>query len=243
MLVLLGHLQPLCHVHLQSNWGMRLSPVSEASDKSDLADYDVLWDSIHRRVTLMPAKFIKSAVFPKDYPEHRYPEIAMLGRSNAGKSTLINAYVQQRIAKEGKTPGKTRLINFFLMDNKFVLVDLPGYGYAAVEERERQSWRKMVETYLTQRQNLAAAILAIEGRRSWSEDEAELQEWLKYQKVPLFIAVTKIDKLTQSEMAKRRREYEELGLGDQVFFLSGKTGKGVDKLRQSVYKNICDFSV
>lgn len=191
----------------------------------------------------MPAKFIKSAVLSKDYPEPRYPEIAVLGRSNAGKSTLLNAYVQQNIAKEGKKPGKTKLINFFLFDDQYVLVDLPGYGYAKVHEEERVSWRKMIEKYLRERQNLAGAILAIEGRRSWSEDEAELQEWLSTQDVPLFIAVTKIDKLNQSELAKRKREYDELGNDAQVFFVSGKTGRGVDKLRQEVYKNICDFLV
>jgi GTP-binding protein len=191
----------------------------------------------------MPAKFIKSAVLPADYPEPRYPEIAVLGRSNAGKSTLLNAYVQQQIAKEGKTPGKTRLINFFLTDENYVLVDLPGYGYATVPEEERTSWRKMVEKYLRERQNLAGAILCIEGRRSWSADESQLDEWLKTQDIPLFIAVTKTDKLNQSEMHKRKTEYEGLGIAAGVFFVSGRTGKGVDKLRQEVYKNICDFLV
>jgi GTP-binding protein len=189
----------------------------------------------------MPAKFIKSAVLPKDYPEPRYPEIAVLGRSNAGKSTLLNAYVQQQIAKEGKTPGKTRLINFFLTSEDYVLVDLPGYGFARVVESERVAWRQMVEKYLRERQNLAGAILCIEARRSWSEDEEELYEWLKDQDIPLFIAVTKTDKLNQSEMAKRRREYDELDVEAEVFFLSGRTGKGVDKLRAQVYKSICDF--
>lgn len=191
----------------------------------------------------MAAKFIKSAVVPADYPSPKYPEIAVLGRSNAGKSTLLNAYMQQQIAKVGQTPGKTRLINFFLLDGKYALVDLPGYGYAAVSEKERKSWQKMIESYLEERETLAGAILVIDGKRPWQQDESELAEWLKVKEIPLFIAVNKVDKLDQSDMAKRRREYEELGLGSEVFFVSGRTGKGVDKLRQEVYKRICDFLV
>lgn len=191
----------------------------------------------------MPAKFIKSAVRPEDFPATRWPEVAVVGRSNAGKSTLLNAFAQQKIAHVGQTPGKTRLVNFFLLDDKYALVDLPGYGYAAVPEKERRMWRRMVEGYLKERPNLAGAILVIDAKRTWSEDEENLREWLKVQGIPLFIALSKIDKLNQSDLAQRRREYDELGLADCLYFVSGRTGKGVDKLRQAVYKRICDFLV
>lgn len=123
-----------------------------------------------------------------------------MGRSNAGKSSFLNQFGRQLIAKVSQTPGKTRLLNFFEVNKKYCWVDLPGYGFAKRSAEEEESWGPMVENYLGQRVNLAGAILVMDCRRDWERDEDRLKEFLERRGVPLVIVATKIDKLKRPEV-------------------------------------------
>jgi len=124
-------------------------------------------------------QFIKSAVLAKDYPNHNMAEVAIAGRSNAGKSSFINGLAKSKIAKVSSTPGKTRLLNFFNMEDSYVLTDMPGYGFAARSGNELREWQQMIETYLTTRENLKGLILVMDIRRSWTNDEEIMRLFLK----------------------------------------------------------------
>lgn len=145
-------------------------------------------------------KFVTSAVDLAGYPEAKIPEIALTGRSNAGKSSFLNQFGRQLVAKVSNTPGKTRLINFFDVNSKYRFVDLPGYGFAKRSAAEEESWGPMVEDYLGKRPNLVGAILLMDCRREWGFDEDRLKEFLERRGVPLIIAATKVDKLKKHEV-------------------------------------------
>lgn len=151
----------------------------------------------------MPSiRFIKSAVLPRDYPEEQGVEIAIAGRSNAGKSSLINLLSGSRIAKVSSTPGKTRLLNFFEMNKKYTLVDMPGYGFAARSNKEVNEWHEMVEAYLTTRASLHGLILVMDIRRKWTDDEELLKQFADRRGIPMAVVQTKADKLNKNEINK-----------------------------------------
>src|SRR4030043_236289 len=126
------------------------------------------------------ADFIKSAVWPPQYPPATLPEIAFVGRSNVGKSSLINVLVGRKsLAKTSDTPGRTQLINFFTINEKISFVDLPGYGFAKVARSVKKNWGEMVEVYLSQRSNLALVVLILDIRRVPNEDDLSLRDWLE----------------------------------------------------------------
>ncbi len=142
------------------------------------------------------AAFVTSAVKPNGYPPPTMPEIAFAGRSNVGKSTLINALVGVRkLAKVGQKPGKTRLINFFNIDDRFMLVDLPGYGWAKVSKSEQEAWGRMIETYLGKRDNLACVVILVDLRRGVLEMDRQLIDYLDAVHKPYLLVFTKADKL------------------------------------------------
>ena len=179
------------------------------------------------------AKFLKSAVVPGDYPPDDLPEIAFAGRSNVGKSTLINALCGgRRIAKTSRTPGKTRLINFFLVNDSFRFADLPGYGYADVARETRAHWQKMVEAYLEERKSLKAVVLLIDCRRGPEKEEVQLLEYLQHHRIAAEIVLSKSDKLNQSD--RHRIELylvSEAGLDPARFtFVSAAKGIGLAEL-------------
>lgn len=153
------------------------------------------------------AEILTSCSKPGQFPETELPEVAFLGRSNVGKSSLLNALVQRKkLARTSSTPGKTRLIHFFRVevdDLSLLLVDLPGYGWAQVSKRERASWQHLIESYLENRPALRAAILLQDLRREISEDETLLLDWLAERSVPSLMALTKIDKLKPMRRKKR----------------------------------------
>lgn len=153
---------------------------------------------------LYQTEFIKSAVHPKDYPELTLPEVAFVGRSNVGKSSLINVLLNRKnLVRTSSTPGRTQLINFFNVNSKLILVDLPGYGYAKAPPDVRKQWQPMIETYLAKRDNLTAVVLILDIRRVPSDGDLQMLRWLETYNIRPIIVLTKCDKLSKNEIAKQ----------------------------------------
>ena len=149
-------------------------------------------------------QFVKSAVKPEQYPDYAVPEIAFAGRSNVGKSSMINTLIQRKdLVKTSSRPGCTQLINFFLVNDAVSFVDLPGYGYAKVSKKIRAAWQPMVDTYLTHRPNLLGLVLIIDIRRDPQEEERNLAQWLITHDMPYLVVLTKADKLSKNRQQKR----------------------------------------
>lgn len=166
----------------------------------------------------LKAEFVISAAASEQFPPGGLPEVAFLGRSNVGKSTLLNLLVGQNgLARVSQTPGCTQLINFFRVEDRFLLVDLPGYGYAKVPRGFTDRWKTLIESYLYQRESLKLSVLLIDSRRGWMDKDRELRDWLEFQKRPYVVVATKVDKLNQKEeyhgLAAIRRELGELNIG------------------------------
>jgi len=150
------------------------------------------------------ALFIKSATKPQHYPEGDLPEIAFAGRSNVGKSSLINALVNRKnLVRTSSTPGRTQLINFFDVNGTFTLVDLPGYGFARVPLEVKKQWGPMIEKYLSMRTNLRGVVLIIDIRRIPKEEDLQLLNWLRTFSIPPILVVTKCDKVSRNEREKQ----------------------------------------
>ena len=147
------------------------------------------------------AEFLLSASTKRQFPAETLPEIAFAGRSNVGKSTLINSLLnRKKLVKTSATPGKTQLINFFKVNDKFYFVDLPGYGYAKVPESVRRKWQNLVEAYLSERKTLRNVVLIIDSRHNPTSQDRQLLEWLKYFQRPSLIVASKIDKLKRGQV-------------------------------------------
>ena len=184
------------------------------------------------------AKFVTSAAKPTDFPPSRLPELAVVGRSNVGKSSLINALVDQDgLARTSRTPGRTRLLNWFEVDGRFHLVDLPGYGYAAVDRNMRAGWQPLIEEYLSKRDALAGVLLLIDVRRGPESEELDFVPWLEAKKIPVVVALTKADKLPKNkrmlEIAKARKT---LALKRDPIAVSAQTGDGIDTVWRALDK-------
>jgi GTP-binding protein len=176
------------------------------------------------------AEFIKSAVKRDDYPKIEFPQFAFVGRSNVGKSSLINVLCNQKtLAKTSSIPGKTRLINFFLINKEFYFVDLPGYGYAKVPEKIRLNWKDMITEYFQTENQIAAAFLILDSRREPSELDLMMAEWFRFYKIKSIFIINKIDKLNRSELLMQKEKIVDK-LPDvnnnSVVLFSAKTGSG-----------------
>lgn len=155
-------------------------------------------------------EFLTSAVKKEQYPELNLPEIAFSGRSNVGKSSLINSLLnRKKLVKVSSNPGKTRTINFFLVNDQFVLVDLPGYGYAAVSKSEKQAWGKMIEDYLKYRENLTNVVLLVDIRHKPTADDKLMYDFIKYYRGSVVVVATKLDKIGRSAVAKNLKIIKE----------------------------------
>jgi len=157
------------------------------------------------------AEFILSASSPKQFPiDPKLPEIAFAGRSNVGKSTLINSLLnRKKLVKTSSTPGKTQLINFFKINNKFNFVDLPGYGYAKVSESLRKQWKSLIEAYLNERELLRKVVLIVDSRHQPTFQDKQLKEWLEYYKRPTLIVASKTDKLKRNQIQKHLKQIQQ----------------------------------
>ena len=163
------------------------------------------------------AKLTATAVKYEQYPPTDLPEIALVGRSNVGKSSLINCLANRKnMARTSSTPGKTATINFYDFGGKFRIVDLPGYGYAKVSQKEREKWAGMIENYLSRRENLALVIQLVDARHKPTIDDKTMFDWIKTYNYEPFVVATKLDKLKKSQVEGNLTTiYEELQLNEE----------------------------
>ncbi len=167
------------------------------------------------------AEFETTAVTKKQYPAEAIPEIALVGRSNVGKSSLINCVLnRKKLARTSSTPGKTATINFYRVEDKFRFVDLPGYGYAKVSKAEKEKWARMIETYLSERENLRAIIQLVDARHKPTAEDKMMNDWIRRCGYYPYTVATKLDKLKKSETEKNLTViYEELSLDEDAVLI------------------------
>lgn len=180
------------------------------------------------------ADFVISAVRPSQYPTDALPEIALAGRSNVGKSSLINRLIHRKnLARASSKPGKTQTINFYRINNQLHFADMPGYGFAKVSKSIRAAWGKMVEGYLINRRELMGVILVVDLRHPPSQDDQAMYDWLKYHRIPVIVAATKGDKISRGRWPKHVKEVREtmnMDFSDPLVLFSAQTGQGKNEL-------------
>ncbi len=183
------------------------------------------------------AEIAISAVSPQQYPEDRLPEVVLLGRSNVGKSSFINAMINRKgLARTSSQPGKTQTINFYLLNDQFYFVDMPGYGYAKVSKKEREKFGKMIETYLLTREPLKMVLLLVDSRHPPTEDDILMYRWLEYYQIKPLIIASKSDKLSKNQLNRSMAILKRtLNLGDDDYiYFSATTKKGKEKTWQKI---------
>ena len=185
----------------------------------------------------MAGRFIISAARPDQFPPEGEPEIAFFGRSNVGKSSLMNALVgTEGLAHTSSRPGCTQSINFFEVEGGYRFIDLPGYGFAKVPQQVSREWKKLIETYLLERGVMKLALIVLDARRGWMDPDRELREWLEVHGRPYQVVATKIDKLkTHKERHQSRNSLRE-GYAGEVLECSALTGRGVREIWQAISK-------
>jgi len=187
--------------------------------------------------TEVDAEHIQSAARPDQFPPESLPEVAFLGRSNVGKSSLLNCLTGKKgLAFTSSKPGCTQLINFYRINGEMHFVDLPGYGYARVPLDVKARWKSLIESYLLERKTLRTAVVLLDSRRGWMETDLELRSWLEYQKIPLIVIATKIDKLNQKEQQRSLASITNELSGGELFPFSAVTGRGAREIWQAISK-------
>ena len=188
----------------------------------------------------MEIAFLKSAFHESHYPPHDKPEIAFAGRSNVGKSSLINVLVnRKKMARTSSKPGRTQAINFFSVDNRLYFVDLPGYGYARVPLKVKKNWGIMVETYLRTRSNLKGVVVILDIRRDPSTGDIDLLNWLNSYDTPIILVLTKADKLSHHQSIRKAQLMESQLEGiftDRPITFSAKTRKGREEIWEKIHR-------
>jgi len=180
------------------------------------------------------AEFVISAVSPKQYPQETQPEIALVGRSNVGKSSLINKFLNRKgLARTSSQPGKTQTLNFYHINESWYFVDLPGYGYAKVSKADKSRWAKFIDEYLAKREQLAGVIQLVDLRHPPSDDDLAMAEWLRHSGLPQLVVATKADKISRSRWpAHQDIIKKQLGLAakTEMILFSAETGAGLPEL-------------
>lgn len=184
------------------------------------------------------AEFVSSFVDMKSLPQDKLPEIALVGRSNVGKSSLINKVVNRKnLAKSSSTPGKTRMLNYYIINNAWYMVDLPGYGFAKVSKAEKEKWGKMIEKYLSSREPLRGVIQLVDIRHAPSENDILMKDWLSHYELPILLVATKADKVSRNERQKSLaviRRSLNLNPDQKPIVFSAQTGEGVDEVKAAL---------
>jgi len=195
-------------------------------------------------IRVKDAEFITSAVRKNQYPDTGFPEVAFVGRSNVGKSTIINAITNRRkLAKVSNTPGRTRLVNFFLINGAAMLVDLPGYGYAKISKTAKASWGKIIEDYIVNSPNLKKFVLLVDSRHKPTEDDRLMLDYLRYYDKEVIIVGTKLDKLKRNDIKKNEKlikETLELRPNEKTVFYSATSRENLDLVIHEVFQNVLD---
>ena len=191
------------------------------------------------KVNTHNADILLSATNKSHYPQDDIPEVALAGRSNVGKSSFINTMLNRKnLARTSGKPGKTQLLNFFNIDDKLRFVDVPGYGYARVSKKEREKWGKMIEEYLTTRENLRAVVSLVDLRHEPSADDVQMYEFLKYYEIPVILVATKADKIPRGKwnkhesMIKKKLDFDKT----DIFIIFSSVNKtGVEEAWDAIF--------
>ncbi len=197
------------------------------------------------KMNLHNVEFIVSAVERKQYPKNKLPEIAMVGRSNVGKSSMINCILNRKnFARVSSKPGKTVTINFYNIDNKLNIADLPGYGYAKVSKQEKEKWGNMINEYLENENHASVIFLLVDSRHAPSEDDMMMLEWIRYSNRPFYVVATKVDKIKPSVKEETIKQcFLPLGIDKEQFIeFSSEKGTGkedVIKIMEDLAENYC----
>ncbi len=182
------------------------------------------------------ARFLLTVTDARRLPAPGLPEVAFLGRSNVGKSTLLNCLLGQKLARTSGTPGRTQAINFFEVDGRVIFADLPGYGFAEAPKAVKRGWQELVESYLLDREGLALCFVLLDARRGWMESDLQLKEWLEAHRRPYAVVATKTDKLNQRERNESQKAIRGSYPEGDLFWFSGLTGQGVKEIWQTIWK-------
>ncbi len=193
---------------------------------------------------IVSAEFLISAVSAEQYPRASLPEVAFVGRSNVGKSSLINSLLnRKKLVKISGTPGKTQMINFFDVNHELVFADLPGYGFAKVPKSVQKKWQDLVEQYLLKRDNLRTVVLILDIRRKPTDLDLHMQEWLEQYQVDTILVATKTDKLSQAEQSKQLKQIRAAfleGADKELVAYSSKNQKGRKELWKLLLQRMAD---
>ena len=185
------------------------------------------------------AEFLKSAFKETDWPLDARPEIAFMGRSNVGKSSVINSLLGVRnLARTSSTPGRTQSLNFFTINDAFRFVDLPGFGYARVPKDIKSTWGEMVHSFLAKRQQLMLSIHLVDSRHEPTKQDLQLHDWLEQSTKPRLVVATKSDKLSNNELRKSLEHITHVLNDDEVVAYSAKSGRGRDELWRAINRAI-----
>lgn len=193
-------------------------------------------------MNVQEAEIVMSAVSPLQYPTTGFPEIALAGRSNVGKSSFINSLIKRKaLARTSSKPGKTQTLNFYLINNLFYFVDVPGYGYAKVSKTERAKWGEMLETYFVQRETLSHVFLVVDFRHDPTPDDIQMKEFIQFYDIPFTVIATKADKIPRGKwnqhLSKTKKAFH-LETTDSIVIYSSETGEGKEKVWEIVQKYI-----
>lgn len=188
------------------------------------------------------AEIVISAVSPAQYPESNLPEIALGGRSNVGKSSFINTLINRKnLARTSSKPGKTQTLNFYLIEDALHFVDVPGYGYAKVSKTERAKWGKMIETYMTQREQLRAVVSLVDLRHAPSQEDIQMYQFLKYYDIPVIVVATKADKIPRAKWNKHESVIKKalnFDSSDTFILFSSVTKQGKEEAWKAIEEAI-----